>query len=80
MFLQSYYHALEDLVNIFGKVHHFLYLDPIFEDDANFYDVFHFYPYVGSLIVNHINNKVKTENIGILLDKSNIQFYLNKLP
>lgn len=80
IFLQSYYHALEDLVDIFGEVHHFLYFDPVFADDTNFYDVFHFYPYVGSLIANHINNEIKTENIGILLNKSNIQFYLNKLP
>lgn len=79
-FLKSYHYALEELVDTFGEVHHFLYFDPVFADDTNFYDVFHFYPYIGNLIVDHINNEIKTQNIGILLNKSNIQSYLNKLP
>lgn len=80
LFLQTHYKALENLVDIFGEVHHFLYFDPIFADNTNFYDVFHFYPYIGSLIANHISNEIKTENVGILLNKNNIHPYLNKLP
>ncbi len=72
---KSYFLWLEDLVDTFGTVYHFMYENSISKSYYTFFDAFHFYPYVGKKIIEKINNNTTdtNDNFGIILTKENIK-------
>jgi hypothetical protein len=75
---------LKGLVEVFGKVNHFMYDNMISKSHYTFFDAFHFYPYVGKKIVkNIIRLDTSIDNLdnefGIILTQNNIDKYLQKL-
>lgn len=78
-FMDAQKKGLRNLVNIFGEIYHFFYIHPLLESDLNFYDAFHFYPFLGEFITQKINNPSLQQNFGIILNKENIELYLNTL-
>jgi len=75
----EYENWIEDLVSIFGEIHHFMYLNKITKNSyKNFYDGHHFYPYVGDLIINQIDNR-NNDDFGLIINKSNLKKSIKKL-
>jgi hypothetical protein len=77
--LDDFKQWLNDMVDIFGEVYHFMTINSITKNLQNYPDDDHFYPYIGTLLANKISKK-KNINIpndfGILLTKKNINKYL----
>ncbi len=80
---KSYALWLKGLVEIFGKVSHFMYENEISKSYYTFFDAFHFYPYIGKKISKKITKINTTTDIndtfGIILTRNNIDIYLQKL-
>lgn len=80
--LSDYQRWLKDVVEVFGEVHHFMYVNSVTTNFSNYYDGHHFYPHVGSLIAHRIVNNQDPNlpnDFGILITKDNIDFYLKDL-
>ncbi|SER70368.1 hypothetical protein SAMN04487944_108111 [Gracilibacillus ureilyticus] len=68
----GYERWLDDLVDVFGGVHHFMYPNSVTEDLSNYFDGHHFYPEVGKLIAKRISEENPAEvpeDFGIYLTK-----------
>lgn len=74
---------LLELIDIFGQVYFFMEDNYITEDYRNFYDTYHFYPYVGNLIADKLSQRSDFDQVsshfGILLTKENIYNYFQKI-
>lgn len=70
-----------ELVNIFGQVYYFNYINEYNSLYLDFYDSFHFYPYLGQIIIKNINNlsKNKKSEYGFLIDKSNYKIIIENI-
>lgn len=79
-YLNSYFHWLNDLVDVFGEINHFMYPNAITKDTTYFFDANHIYPKTGKLIAKFISSKVKYKNFGIILNKKNIQKFIQDYP
>ncbi len=80
-FVNYYSLWLKDLVSLFGNVNHFFYDSKVSDSYYNFFDAFHFYPFVGKKIAQKISNhEIMNDNddFGILLTKENIDEYLKQ--
>lgn len=67
----DYIQWINELIEVFGEVYHFMYPNQIVNNHLDFfYDHHHFYPEVGNYIVDFINNpSFSYEKFGILLNK-----------
>jgi hypothetical protein len=73
---------LEDMVEVFGEVHHFMYPNSITTDIKNFYDGSHIYPEIGTLLAHKIisyPNVSIPEDFGLVIDRSNLRPQLTQL-
>lgn len=79
-YLEYYFKWLEELVNIFGEVHHFMYPNSITKDVSNFFDATHMLPKTGDYIAKYIARKEKFQDFGITLTKDNINQFKKEYP
>ena len=78
--LPDYERWLRELVGRFGQVYNFMYLNPVTEDDTNFFDAGHFYPKIGTLIVDKLMGREKgNADFGALVTPENIEAHLKFL-
>ncbi len=55
--LTKYYDKwLDDIVSVYGEVHHFMYINSVTADPNNFYDGSHVYPEVTTLVAHKLIN------------------------
>jgi hypothetical protein len=74
---QYYFRWLRDMVAIFGEVYNFMYIHDVANDGRNFYDGYHFYPYVGTMIAKQISTKMQAvDDFGVVLTPDNIDEYI----
>jgi hypothetical protein len=76
---EDYARWLTDIVQAFGGVYNFMYLNSITRNTANYFDADHYYPTIGTLIAHRISG-VRDENIpsdfGVYVTKDNLQQHL----
>jgi len=78
--LPDYERWLRELVGTFGRVYNFMYLNPVTEDDTNFFDAGHFYPKVGTLIAEKLTGREKgNADFGVPVTPENIEDHLKFL-
>lgn len=75
----DYVRWLEDMTDVFGEVHHFMYPNAVTNDITNYFDGHHFYPKVGTEIAHVINGERSTEDFGVLLKKGEVKDHLDQL-
>lgn len=74
-----YFRWLRDLVKIFGKVNHFLYPSEFTKNYNNFYDANHFHHISGKILAKDIiKGFTGSLEHGVLLDKNNIEIFIEK--
>ena len=80
---KDYENWLRDLVNIYGEVHHFMYINSVATDDRKYFaDCNHAYTDTYTLIAHEItatNDPSIPEDFGMLLTKENIEEKLKEL-
>lgn len=79
--LNEYHQWLNNLIDIFGEVYCFMGINSITINLNNYPDDDHFYPYIGGYIANKLSlypNEQIPNDFGILLNKSNITYYINE--
>lgn len=79
-YLQYYFHWLEELVEVFGEVHHFMYPNYVTSNLNYFFDATHMLPQTGEYIARYITKKEKFEDFGITLTKDNIREFILNYP
>lgn len=79
-YLQHYFHWLEELVEIFGEVHHFMYPNYVTSNLNYFFDATHMLPQTGEYIARYISKKEKFKDFGITLTKDNIREFILNYP
>jgi hypothetical protein len=73
----EYFRWLKDMVGIFGEVYNFMYISDVSNDGTNFYDAYHYYPYIGSIIAKQISSNMQyRKNFGVLLNSKNIDSFI----
>jgi hypothetical protein len=78
--LPDYERWVRDVVDVFGGVYNFMYLNPVTEDDTNFFDAGHFYPKIGTLIAEKITGKeTGNPDFGVLVTPENLEDHLKFL-
>ncbi len=77
--LEEYKMWLNDLVDVFGEINHFMDFNSITINLDNYPDLDHYYDDISDLIINKIlkKNRGAPEDFGILLEMGNIAEYLN---
>jgi hypothetical protein len=78
----DYCRWLKDLVNVFGNVYHFMDINSITREPANFQDENHLNSQVAGTMFDLIINGPKDRSpsdFGIILNNENIQDYLDDL-
>lgn len=78
----DYVRWLEDITEVFGEVHHFMYPNSVTNNMDNYFDGHHFYPNVGAMIAHVINDERSVEepdDFGVLLKKDELEDRLNQL-
>ncbi|MFD1929325.1 hypothetical protein ACFSFY_14885 [Sporosarcina siberiensis] len=78
----DYVRWLEDITEVFGEVHHFMYPNVVTNNMENYFDGHHFYPHVGAMIAHVINGERGVEepdDFGVLIKKDELENRLNKL-
>ena len=73
--VKLYKQYIKELVDTFGEIHTFLYLNDVNDNYLNTYtDSGHFYPYVGDYIIKSIHSEVNSPNqFGVYINKDNYQ-------
>lgn len=69
-------------MDVFGEIHHFMDINTITTNLANYPDDDHYYPHIASLVANKLSgtkHKDLPEDFGIILNKNNIDKYLDDL-
>lgn len=76
---EDYARWLTDIVQTFGGVYNFMYLNTITRNTDNYVDADHFYPRIGTLIAHKLSG-IKDENIpsdfGVYVTEDNLQQHL----
>ena len=73
---------IRDLVEVYGGVWNFMYPNTVTNDINNYYDGHHFYPEIGSLIANRIENGTAspaTDDFGFYVTTDNIEKHLKEV-
>lgn len=72
---------LRELIEVFGSINHFMTINSITQNLQNYPDDDHAYPnvvkFIANKVSNHKNNNIP-KDFGIILDKDNIDIYLEK--
>lgn len=71
---------LRDLVDVYGGVWNFMYPNTVTNEIDNYYDGHHFYPEVGNLIADRLENGMSAdvpEDFGVYVTEKNIDEHLN---
>jgi len=79
--LEEYRKWLNDLVDIFGSVYHFMDINSITTNLDNYPDDDHYYPWIGTFVANRVSGKTNDnipDDFGILLNKCNLDDYLSE--
>ncbi len=79
---EEYKKWLNELIEVFGEVNHFMYINSVTKNLDNYYDDNHAYPFALKFIANKLsntNNAEIPEDFGVLLTKSNIDEYLESI-
>ena len=79
---EDYKKWLNELVEVFGEVYHFMDINSITKNLENYPDDDHAYPFILKLLANKISkfeNKDIPEDFGIILTKYNVEEYLKDL-
>lgn len=79
-YLEYYFRWLQELVEVFGEVHHFMYPNSITNDVNNFFDATHMLPKTGDYIAQYITKHQKFRDFGITLTKDNIEQFITDYP
>ncbi|MDR1617054.1 MAG: hypothetical protein LBR98_08600 [Syntrophomonadaceae bacterium] len=77
-----YLRWLRDIVEVFGSVQHFMYLNSVTSEAGNFYDASHIYPHVATVVIHKLINVEDPdvpEDFGMLINSDNIESALKKL-
>lgn len=73
---------LWDMVDLFGQVHNFMYINSVTTDLANYFDGHHFYPEVGTLIahrISQVDNPSLPNDFGVIMTKENFNEHIESL-
>lgn len=76
---KAYERYIREIVDVFGEVYSFQGNTPITTDMDNYFDWFHYYPKVGNLMIQAIEQPNKHEDILQIINKENVNDYLQKL-
>ncbi len=78
---EEYKKYIKLYIEIFGGVYQFEGFNEITQNVQNYPDDDHFYPYIGTLIVQKLTNKehASIKDFGIYLDSNNIEAYFTEL-
>jgi hypothetical protein len=77
--LPDYERWLNDVAEVFGGVHNFMYPNSVTEDLSNYFDGHHFYPNVGKLIaqrISHSSGKELPNDFGVYVDQKHLAAHL----
>jgi hypothetical protein len=77
-----YFQWLRDIVEVFGSVQHFMYLNSVTSKADNFYDASHIYPQVATMVIHkliNIEDPDAPKDFGMLITSDNIEASLQKL-
>lgn len=79
--MPDYERWLRELTTVFGGFYNFMYLNPVTEDDTNFFDPEHFYPKkVGPLIVDKLMGRPDNHpEFGVLVTAENLESHIRFL-
>lgn len=72
---------LNETLDVFGEVHHFMTINSVTRDLQNYPDDDHLYPEVATLLANKISgkeNKMIPKDFGMILNKDNINTYMTQ--
>jgi len=78
----EYKRWLNELLEVFGEVHHYMSINTITTNLENYPDAEHYYPHIAKLLANKSTNKSNPDipnDFGIILNKHNVDEFLNKL-
>jgi len=79
--IRDYERWLRESIEVFGEIYHFMDMNTITADLDNFFDAHHVYAKIDRLLAWRIsgqNEKNIPDDFGILLNRTNIDSYLNK--
>jgi hypothetical protein len=78
--LYDYYEQwLTDIVEVYGEVWHFMYLNPVTADWANFYDASHVYPEIGARMARIMTGQEEAQGFGMQIRRDNLAESLAQL-
>lgn len=80
--LNDYLRWLKDAVDVFGGVYNFMYLNSVTNNVANYMDLHHYYPRVGTLIAQRIlglTNHNIPPDFGVYVTRDNLEQHLDYL-
>ena len=69
---------ISNLIDIFGEVYYFNYISKYNSSYTNYYDKYHFYPFLGNILIDNFNNlqKNRITEWGYLLNKDNYKSFM----
>ncbi|MED0965420.1 hypothetical protein [Bacillus paramycoides] len=79
---EDYKRWIHDAVDVFGEVHHFMYLNSVTKNLDNYMDGHHFRPEVGQMIAHKVVNEEDSnvpKDFGIVITKDNIDEVLEQI-
>lgn len=79
--VDDYERWLREVISVFGEIHHFQTINSITTKIENYSDDDHYYDYIGKLVANklsNIDNPNVPNDFGIILDKDNIDLYIQE--
>ncbi|MGR5986176.1 hypothetical protein ACUC2M_21235 [Bacillus cytotoxicus] len=79
---EEYKRWLHDVVDVFGEVQHFMYINSVTTNLDNYMDGHHFRPEVGKMIAHKVVNKEDhtiPKDFGIVITKDNIDEVLDRI-
>ncbi len=80
--LDDYKRWLKETVGVFGKVHHFMYMNSVTKNVDNFFDAHHVYQRVTQMMAKKVSmdardsNKTLLDDFGLVLTPKSIKAYL----
>lgn len=79
---EEYKRWLNEIVDVFGEVNHFMYINSFTKNLDNYYDDNHAYPFALKFIANKLSNTLNEDihkDLGIVITKNNIDEYLENI-
>lgn len=76
---KAYERWYKDMVDVFGTIYSFQSVNATTTDLNNFFDWFHYYPSVGSKMINALEKPKENRDFITVVNKDNLEKYLNNL-